>query len=103
VVCELVSAGKPPVAETCNGIDDDCDGLTDSTDGDLIFADHPPCEMQKGVCSGSRKPAVDCVVGTWIACTNADYLAYSSNYSAQETACDNLDNDCDGVTDEGCN
>ena len=85
--------------ETCNGLDDDCDGLVDADDPDLQT---PLCENQVGVCTGSFKTADLCVGGTWSACGGAAYSDWSGAYESTETACDDLDNDCDHTTDEGC-
>ncbi len=84
-----------PKQETCNGIDDDCNGQID----DIPATAFPLCPRQKGVCKGSRKI---CVNGQTGLCTTATYQAHSTAYQVNETKCDNLDNDCDGVTDENC-
>jgi hypothetical protein len=77
-------------AETCNGLDDDCD---DSTDEDLSQA----CEKQQGVCAGARE---ECTAGSFKGCTTATYAAQSNGYYQPfETSCDNQDNDCDALTD----
>ncbi|MFT7622200.1 MAG: hypothetical protein ACI9WU_001368 [Myxococcota bacterium] len=72
----------------CDGLDNDCDGLTDE---DL---DAPLADNQAGVCAD----AVKTCGGTagWL---EPDY-ATVSNYEADETQCDELDNDCDQATDE---
>jgi len=88
--------------EKCNGIDDDCDGLTDAADAaDLVTFDARSCETQKGVCAGSPKPAALCAAGAWQPCVAATYLAFSAQYEpGAETRCDGLDNDCDDAVDE---
>ena len=104
--CDKECDGRTPAAETCNGVDDDCNGLTDANDTKarqegLLTADQPNCEKQDGVCAGSRKPASLCVGGSWQPCTDKDYKAYSADYEAGvEVRCDGRDNDCDGNTDE---
>ncbi|MCD6496289.1 MAG: hypothetical protein J7K54_03395 [Candidatus Aenigmarchaeota archaeon] len=89
VECDAV-AGTPQT-ETCNGLDDDCDGAVDDN------LTPPPCELQTGVCYGSTKTCAG--VSGWSACGPSDYGA---DYEQTETRCDGLDNDCDGQTDEDC-
>ena len=85
-------------AEVCDGADNDCDGLTDAGDDDLVL---PACEAQDGVCAGMNKAKALCQGGAWQACDATFYGMNSADYSAEpETACDGLDNDCDGATDE---
>jgi len=83
--------------ETCDGLDNDCDGQTDE---DLTG---PFCETQEGVCQGSYKTSESCGGASgWLACDAGVYSSYNSDFESPEVSCDGLDNDCDGQTDEGC-
>jgi hypothetical protein len=86
-VCNAVAGVPQP--ETCDDVDDDCDGATDEGDpgGGL------PCATEQiGVCAAG---VTTCVAGA-IAC--APLVAPG----AIEEACNGLDDDCDGLIDEGC-
>jgi hypothetical protein len=86
-------SGRMPEAEACNGLDDDCDGLTDEE------LQGPACELQAGVCQGSTQAC-----GGAAGFMPCDASRYGPDHEPEETACDGLDNDCDGLTDEhpGC-
>ena len=68
-----------PSAETCNGLDDDCDGAIDG----MVEA----CGTDVGACTAGTRT---CVMGAFGDCTGVGPTA--------ET-CDGVDNDCDGVVD----
>jgi hypothetical protein len=72
-------------AETCNNIDDDCDGQVDEglTDGG--------CTAGTGACvrSGTR------------VCSTGMYVCNAVAGSASAEVCNNIDDDCDGQVDEG--
>ncbi|MBN1774677.1 MAG: hypothetical protein JXB32_25675 [Deltaproteobacteria bacterium] len=81
-VCEA------PVDEECNGVDDDCDTLTDegfACAAGSTVACTTPCGVEgTGICTDTCEPP------TRAACTAAD------------EACNGCDDDRDGTTDEGC-
>jgi hypothetical protein len=76
--------------EICDGIDNDCDGLTDE---DIVKTCQSQCGMGYQVCL-----PVNCTIadglGCWTEC---------SVPKPQEEICDGLDNDCDGLIDEDLN
>ncbi|TNF32345.1 MAG: HYR domain-containing protein [Deltaproteobacteria bacterium] len=91
-------APPPTQEETCDGLDNDCDGFTDASDPSLAVV---PCDNQKGVCAGALRPQSACLGGVWLPCGPAQYAANSLDYSPGVDGCDGLDNDCDGVRDDG--
>ena len=86
--CEYMCT--PSGAESCNGADDDCDTRTDET----LMAPVGFCNPN-GVCAGTT---ATCTGAAGWAC---NYPA--ATYQATETRCDTLDNDCNGVVDDGFN
>ncbi len=84
------ACGQLP-AESCNGVDDDCDGATDEE------LTPTPCPIQAGECEGA---VAQCKGTSGWQCGSAAYTA-AGDYESVETSCDGLDNDCDQITDEG--
>jgi hypothetical protein len=86
--------GVGPVAETCNNRDDDCDGITDGL-SQSCYPAATGCNLGTGVCQGV------CRLGTQV-CTAGSYGTCSGAVTpGTEIACNLLDDDCDGATDEG--
>ncbi len=75
----------PPQPELCDGLDNDCNGLTDD---DVASGDE--CDTgHAGVCAeGSEQ----CEAGSWVCVPLYEPAPYEE--------CDGLDNDCNGMVDE---
>jgi len=81
VECDPLDGAQP---EQCNGQDDDCDGDIDEGLGDASQeCGVGQCEHSVTGCEGGEVPPCDPFEG------------------ATAEVCDELDNDCDGATDEG--
>ncbi|MEQ1721371.1 MAG: MopE-related protein, partial [Nitrosomonas sp.] len=93
------AAINPGAAEVCNGIDDDCDGLTDEG---LIFLDYYVDVDGDGFGNPNVTPINSCnpVVGSVANSGDCDDNNNAINPNATEV-CDLVDNDCDGLIDEG--
>ncbi len=74
--------------ETCDGTDDDCDGATDEN-----WAIGQNC-IAPGVCGAGK---IECDTDTTAVCSSGPN---GSAYGGSAEICDDLDNDCDGESDE---
>jgi hypothetical protein len=79
--------GIGPIAETCNNVDDDCNGVIDGMS--------EQCEMSPGVGETG-----ECTWGYRI-CTAGSWGACQGGIGPIPEVCDNKDNDCDGTVDDG--
>ena len=76
-----------PSPEACNGVDDDCDGETDEGFENV----GTPCDTED---------ADLCALGAWACSSDGAALVCAGDVAVVE-ACNGIDDDCDGETDEG--
>ncbi|MEM5798417.1 MAG: MopE-related protein, partial [Candidatus Aenigmatarchaeota archaeon] len=91
------TGGRGPRQETCNGIDDDCDGETD--DGNPQCCTPEGAERMYGLQNQSLDGIGICKIGI-DKCQNGQWVTIQTPQAPTSEICDNsADDDCDGKTD----
>lgn len=76
-----------PVAESCNDLDDDCDGATDETFPGI----GSPCTNGVGACE----------VGGGLICPAGSVVCDAIPLDPSPESCNDIDDDCNGIQDDG--
>ncbi|MDO8598492.1 MAG: peptidoglycan DD-metalloendopeptidase family protein [bacterium] len=80
-----------PSTESCNAVDDDCDGETDEPWKSGSTALGQPCTITWDACRVTN--------GVWVCTPDSRAVVCNAPESSGEEVCDGVDNDCDGQTD----
>jgi hypothetical protein len=85
-----------PAPETCNGVDDDCDGVVDDGVTDSLgHAAGAPCCPWGGRCGAGA-----CAAGTWTCDATGSVLTCGGGVGPAAETCNGVDDDCNGLVDD---
>jgi MYXO-CTERM domain-containing protein len=89
----VCNGGVPAATEICDGKDNNCDTIIDNF-SEACYPAATGCDVGTGVCKGvCRVGARLCTAGVWTACFGFQ--------GPSPEVCNGLDDDCDGVVDDG--
>jgi hypothetical protein len=109
---DVVCGGTPgaPKMEVCDGVDNDCNGRVDDVAGAAAGGDVKNCGGCGIACATQRNGVAACVMGGCVSACAAGFVDAdrdpANGCECQLTnggveTCDGVDNDCNGVVDEG--
>ena len=108
VVCGGTAGAPQP--ETCDGVDNDCNGRIDDVPGGTTTGDVANCGACNVACATAPNSVPSCVMGGCVSTCTAGFVdadrSPSNGCECQLTnggveICDGVDNDCNGVVDDG--
>lgn len=92
---------NPNAPETCNGLDDDCDGGTDEGAGQWFYADNDGDGYGNSFYSQFACTAPSGYVLDFTDCNDNPATGGADIHPGVAEVCDGIDQDCDGQVDEG--
>jgi hypothetical protein len=95
--CEYACPVNPPTVESCNGKDDDCDGVVDDnlTQPNNFCVQSGPCAGTRPVCQGAKG-----FVCNYLQTNARIEVDNNGNLVFAEMRCDGFDGNCSGQADE---
>ncbi len=99
---ECVNESVTDIVDTCNGLDDDCDGETDEdyVAGGTVTYDGGPYAGDAGKVKGASCGTGACASGTVVCAAGGLGLTCDTLTKVAVELCNGVDDDCDAETDE---